>query len=432
MSEKRQHLKDRISIFGPALLLILLGFVLTYQFVRPAPPDQIRIATGGKEGAYHLFGEAYRSQLKREKIDLEVLSSAGSVENIGLLESGEVDLAFVQGGLSALSGTDQLTSLGSLYYEPIWLFQRKNPTVEQLSGLLGKRVAVGASGSGTNAIATLLLRDNGITPGNTTLLEFSGNQAANALIEGRADAAFFVASPKSPVVRSLLDSDGVAAMSFQRAETYTRLHRHLSAVTLPQGIIDLQRNIPDHDITLLAASANLVAHQDLHPALVGLFLQAAETIHGAGGWFEEAGQFPNPDHLDFPLSKDAKRFYHSGPPFLQRYLPFWAATLVDRLKVMLLPLLALMLPLFKVMPPLYRWRMRSRIYRWYREIVTVDRRHNEPGKEVIDSLKELARIEDEVSRVSVPLSFTEELYDLRLHIGLVRKKLMLMDGKNHR
>ncbi|MEJ1353818.1 MAG: TAXI family TRAP transporter solute-binding subunit [Candidatus Sedimenticola sp. (ex Thyasira tokunagai)] len=427
MSEEKQHLKDHLNIFGPALLLILFGFALAYQFVQPAPPEQIRIATGGKEGAYYLFGQAYRSYLEQEKITLEVLNSAGSVENIKLLENGEADLAFIQGGLSEISNSDQLISLGSLYYEPIWLFHRKGLEVSRLTDLERMRVAVGAIGSGTHAVATELLKDNGISATNSTLQELSGSEAATALIEGDTDAAFFVASPKSPVVQTLLESEHVILMSFQRADAYSRRHRHLSSVVLPQGVIDLKRNIPQRETVLLAAGANLVAHQNLHPALIDLLLQAAQKIHGGGGWFEEAGQFPNPNHLDFPLSSEAKRFYASGPPFLQRYLPFWAATLVDRLKVMLLPLLALMIPLFKIMPPIYRWRMRYRIYRWYREILTVDRRHNQPGGDIAASLNELARIEDEVSRVSVPLSYTEELYDLRLHIGLVREKLRTLD-----
>lgn len=424
MQEKAHHLKDHIKIFAPALLLILVGFVIAYQFVQPAPPDHIRIASGSQAGAYYLFANQYRSRLRREGIDLEVVSSAGSVDNIKRLERGEVSLAFVQSGLAGSSQGDQLTTLGSLYYEPIWLFYRKPLTISRLGDLKQRRIAIGLDGSGTQVVARQLLEENGIGADNSTLLPLTSNDAIDALTRGSADAAFFVASPKSPAVRELLLHEQIELMSFQRADAYSRRHHHLSPVNLPQGVIDLQRNIPHQDTVLLAASANLVAHRDLHPALVDLLLQAAQQIHGGGGWFEQSGQFPNPDHIDFPLNSDAQRFYKNGPPFLQRYLPFWAATLVDRLKVMLLPLLALIIPLIKIMPPIYRWRMRYRIYRWYSEVLTIDRRHNQPEEAVAPSLEELARIEDEVSRVSVPLSFTEELYDLRLHIGLVRKKLI--------
>ncbi|OOZ37892.1 hypothetical protein [Solemya velesiana gill symbiont] len=192
---------------------------------------------------------------------------------------------------------------------------------------------------------------------------------------------------------------------------------------LPEGVINLEQNLPRQETRLLAANANPVAHKAPHPALIDLLLQATSEIHGRGGWFEQAGQLPSPEYLVFPLSKEAKRFYEFGPPLLQRYLPFWAATLVDRLKVMLLPLLALMIPLFKLMPPLYPWRIRSRIYRWYREVLEIDRHTDTPESKIEVAIADLDTIDREVSKVSVPLSFAEELYDLRLHIGLVREKL---------
>jgi hypothetical protein len=224
-------------------------------------------------------------------------------------------------------------------------------------------------------------------------------------------------------VRALLDAGAIQLMDFQRADAYTRLHRYLSSVVLPQGVINLSRNLPDRETRLLTASANLAVHEDIHPALMDLLLQAAQEVHGEGGWFEETGEFPTPKYLVFPLSTEAQRFYDYAPPFLQRYLPFWAATLVDRLKVMLLPLLALMIPLFKIMPPIYRWRIRSRIYRWYREVLAIDRTQATSSDDIAASLKELERIEQDVAKVSVPLSYAEELYDLRLHINLVKEGL---------
>ncbi|MET0118348.1 MAG: TAXI family TRAP transporter solute-binding subunit [Sedimenticola sp.] len=428
MSSEHHPLRDHLHIFGPAIAITLLGFLLAFQFVQPAPPARITIATGGLEGAYSLFGQRYREIIKREDIQLEVLNTKGSVENIALLESGKADIAFIQGGTEQASQGDELISLGSLYFEPIWVFHRSSLTLDRLTGLQEKRVAIGPEGSGTRAVALQLLSDNAITPSNTRLIELSGRPAADALLKGDIDAAFFVASPLSPVVRALLDSTEISLMSFNRADAYARLHRYLSTVVLPEGVINLEHNLPRRETRLLAASANLVAHKDLHPALVDLLLQAASEVHGEGGWFEEQGQFPAAQFLAFPLSKEAKRFYKFGPPLLQRYLPFWAATLVDRLKVMLLPLLALMIPLFKVMPPIYRWRIRSRIYRWYREVLAIDRRSDVPGADIDVAMGELDAIEEDVSKVSVPLSYAEELYDLRLHIGLVREKLKHLEG----
>jgi TRAP transporter TAXI family solute receptor len=416
-------IKDHLHIFGPALVIILAGFILAYQFVKPAPPTHIRIATGDPAGAYYLFGQKLAEYVAREDILLEVVTTQGSVDNIALLESGGADIAFVQSGTSAASRSGELQALGSLYFEPIWVFYRNPLEIGQLTDLTGKRIAIGTQGSGTRPVALQLLDDNAINDTNSTLILEGGEASAEALLSGAIDAAFFIASPKSPVVTRLLQSGQVQPLNFERADAYTRLHRHLSAVVLPQGVIDMQHNIPPQSTTLLAASASLVTTPALHPALIDLFLQAAESIHGQGGWFEQAGQFPSAEFLDYPLLKEAKRFYDYGPPFLQRYLPFWAATLVDRLKVMILPLLALLLPLIKIMPPIYRWRMRSRIYRWYRDILNVDRKLRENSISHADAMAELNLVEEDVSKLSVPLSFADELYDLRLHIGLVRERL---------
>lgn len=428
MSEDAHRpLKDHLSIFGPALVLVIVGFVLAYQFVQPAPPDHIKIATGQSGGAYYLFSQRYQEILQRENIKLELVQTAGSVENIGLLESEAVDVAFVQGGTSNASKSDQLVSLGSLYFEPIWVFHQKSLKVTHLPDIIGKKVSVGSEGSGTRALVLQLLGDNVITDANTDIMGLSGRDAADALLGGEIEVAFFIASPQSPVVRALLEADSIALMNFQRADAYTRLHRPLSSVTLPQGVINLRKNIPAEDVKLLAASANLVINKTLHPALMDLLLQAANEIHGHGGWFESSGVFPSADYIDFPLSNEATRFYQYGPSFLQRYLPFWAATLVDRLKVMILPLLALIIPLMKIMPPIYRWRIRSRIYRWYREVLTIDRVLNGPGANLEQIKQQLSQLENDVIQVSVPLSYAEELYDLRLHIGLVKKKLAQLE-----
>ncbi|WP_428633299.1 TAXI family TRAP transporter solute-binding subunit [Sedimenticola sp.] len=413
--------KDHLHIFGPAIVLVILGFVLAYQFVKPAPPDHIRLATGQPDGAYYLFGQQYQKRLQEERIDLEVMTTAGSIDNIGRLMRGEAAAALVQGGTA--QNEPGLLSLGSLYFEPIWVFFRKEAPITRLTDLQDKRTAIGTEGSGTRALALQLLADNDINTSNSPLLALGGRQAADALLRGEIDSAFFVASPMSPVVRALLDAEQIQLLSFDRADAYTRTHRFLSAVKLPEGVINLKRNLPDRPTTLLAASANLVVRNDLHPALMDLLLQAAQGVHGMGGWFEESGQFPSPTYLVYPLSSAAERFYQYGPPLLQRYLPFWAATLVDRLKVMLLPFLALMIPLSKIMPPIYRWRMRSRIYRWYREVLAIDHQLFNTDADLEPLRSALDKIEYDVSHIDIPLSYAEELYDLRLHISLIQQKL---------
>jgi len=422
-SESERPFRDHLHIFGPAILITLLGFILAYQFVDPAPPDRIRIATGEKSGAYYLFAKRYREALAREGIDLQIVTTAGSLDNIRLLQQGSVDIAFVQGGLAGDDNGDGLESLGSFYYEPLWLFHRIDPAPVYLTGLRGREIATGRQGSGTRALATQLLADNRLAAGDTERVDAGGEEAASRLLQGTLDAAFFVASPESPLIQRLLLSERVELMSFRRADAYTRRHHFLTRVVLPQGLADLARNIPRQDVSLLATTANMVSRPDLHPALIDLLIYSGGRIHGGGSWFGSSGRFPTPDLVDFPLNREAAQFYKRGPSFLQRYLPFWAAALLDRMKVMLLPLVALMIPLFKIMPPLYRWRIRSRIYPWYRDVLAIDRRMEQPDLDANRALDDLTAIEREVAKVSVPLSFAEELYDLRLHISLVRQRL---------
>jgi TRAP transporter TAXI family solute receptor len=416
----------RLISFGSAALLTLAGFVFAWQFVNPAPPNTLVIASGQTDGAYYLFAKRYQQRLAQDGIALEIRATAGSVENLELLRNNEVDLAFVQGGTGAATASDTLTSLGSLYYEPLWMFYRGEQTLSRISQLQNIPIAIGKPDSGTHAIARLLLADNSMDTDTDTIQPLGSTAGAQALLQGDVEALFLVASPEAPLVQELLQRQDIRLMSFARADAYTRLHHYLSAVTLPEGVIDLQANLPPRDTVLLAATANMVVREDFHPALVSLLLQAATLTQSTDGLFGQTGSFPNSANLEFPLNENARRFYKFGPPFLQRYLPFWTASLIDRLKIMLIPLLTLLLPLVKIMPPMYRWRVRKKIYRWYRELQLLDNEaHTLPSAEHQATLiKKLDNLEEEVRKVSVPLSYADELYSLRLHIGLVRDTLL--------
>jgi TRAP-type uncharacterized transport system substrate-binding protein len=398
--------KELLTTYGSAFLVAIFGFWIAYQFVQPAPPNRIVMSTGRKDGAYYLFAQKYRDVLAGSGITLEIRTSAGSLENVERLDKGEVDIAFVQGGTYPSKYRQHLASLGSMYYEPLWVFYRSRTQVSEIIGLNGKRIAVGEEG-------------------RTVLSSLGGRDASNALLKREVDAAFFIASPRSPTVEGLLTESQIKVMDFKRAEAYTRRHRHLFSLTFPQAVIDLQKNIPPHDTTLIATTANLLVGMDFHPALVDLVLTAAKEIHGAPGLFEEQGEFPSPRYSEFPLSDEAERYYRRGPSFLRRVLPFWAATFVDRMIVLLIPLLALLYPLFKVVPPTYRWRMRAKIYRWYKHVKAVDLGlQDEQSPERIKTLMaELDRIEGEVNKITTPLPYASQLYDLRLHIELLRERL---------
>ena len=329
---------DLLKLGAPVGLIVVIAFFLTFRFVDPAPPSAIVLATGEDGGAYAVFGEAYRERLRAFEIDVALRSSAGTAENLELLLRGEADVAFVQGGVANAAAFAELETLGSLYYEPLWAFHRSDLRAALLTDFSGLRLAIGSEGSGTRAVAKALLAANGIEAG---LVDLAGRASVDALLAGEIDVAFLIASPDSALVRELLLSDVVSPFSFRRAEAYTRTHRYLSHVTLPEGMIDYARNIPHQPIELVAPTAQLVVLKDLHPALVDLMAQSAGAIHGAGGVFEGPGSFPTPAFVDLELNPEARRYYEYGPPFLQRYLPFWLATMVDRLKVMLIPLLSL-------------------------------------------------------------------------------------------
>tara|TARA_R110002167_G_scaffold163319_1_gene360169 strand:+ start:3215 stop:4543 length:1329 start_codon:yes stop_codon:yes gene_type:complete len=416
--------KDSYLLYGAGLVVLLVGFVLAYQFVEPAPPTQLQISTGSPQNAYYDYANKYATFMAKQGVELEVLSSPGSVENLQRLAAGEVDIALVQGGIEHPEGAS-FRSLGSLYFEPLWVFYRRSIGVERLTDLAGRRVAVGTQGSGTRPVSLQLLQDNGINSDNAELLGLDTEEAVAGLIDGSLDALFMVTSPTSSVVQQLLSTPSIGLLSFSRASAYQSKHGFLSSVTLPEGVFDLVKNIPDRPVQLLAPTATLVTRADFHPALSVLLLQAASLVHGQGGLFEQPGQFPSPRYVEFELSEEAARYYRSGPPFLQRYLPFWAANLIDRLVVMLIPIVTLMIPLGKILPPTYRWRVRSRIYRWYEQLrdldVKTDAVIDPAGIETL--LEQLAEVEREVMQVPVPKSYAENQYNLRLHLQLIRQRL---------
>ncbi len=422
---------DLLKTLSFAILLAATAFWVASRFAKPGPPNTITISSGSEDGAYYLYAQQYKEILKRNNITLNILDSSGSLENIQRLKNQQADIAFVQGGTSA-DQTDNdaentLQSLGSLYYEPIWIFVSKSFKPETLNDFKQRSIAIGSQGSGTQMLAKQVLALNGINENNATLASLSSKQTTTALLDGSIDAGFIVASADSPIIQQLLKLDTVKLFSLKRALAYSRLLPFLSEVTLATGIINLADNVPSEDKILLAPTSNLVIHDDMHPGLTVLILQAAQEIHGGSSLFTQPQAFPSPQNLVFPISDVAERFYKKGPPFLMRYLPFWAAVLIDRMIVFLLPLIAVMIPLFKLMPPIYRWRVRSRIYRWYEELQETDSaisQENNLSADQIQKLhKQLNRIDNEVEKLKTPLSYADQLYQLLLHTDLVRKKL---------
>ena len=422
--------RDILFVALPSLLLTVGAFWLAAQFIKPAPPDQLIISTGGEGGAYQRFSARYKDVLATYDIKLVEKPSAGSTENLERLRNPdfEVDAGFIQGGTARRSEDDELVSLGDFYYEPLWVFYREAALhgADKVLDLKGKRVAIGGAGSGTHDLAMELLAANGIDATNTRVIEDSGLGLVGRLQKNEIDAVFVVGPTQSALVWMLLYTPGVRLMSLIHAEAYTRRFPYLARLVLPRGAIDLTRDIPPQDTQLVSPMATLLVREDTHPALIDLLMQAAGEVHGAPGVFQKPGEFPRTGHSEFPLSKEAERYYKSGKPFLQRYLPFWAATLIDRMVVMLLPLLAVLLPLFKFAPQIYGWRVRSRIYRRYGELKFLENEINQdPGRHSrAEWLEKLDVIEKDASGIRTPLTFTDMLYTLRGHIDLVRDMIL--------
>ena len=434
--------RDLLVTAGPFLLVALLLLALAYWVLDPTPPKKVVLATGQDQGAYAEFGKRYAAILKQHGIRVELRGTQGATENLALLrdDASNVDVAFVQGGADIERGADDianegLVSLGSLFHEPVWLFYREDAaqrllkagTLASLAQLPGWKLNIGPPGSGTPLLMQRLLEANGIERKTLTLLEQSQTPAVVALLGGEIDALVFASAPESLMVQMLLRTPGVKLFDFAQAEAYSRRFAFMSPVLLPRGVVDLARDMPSADVRLVAPTATLVAKEGTHPALLQLFVQAAQSIHGEAGWFHRKGDFPSAAHTDLPLAKEAERFYRNGPPLLQRYLPFWLANLIDRMWVVLVSIIAILLPLSRVVPPLYQFRIRSRIFRWYAQLRGVE---DSFGKRASDELlRELGEIETRVERIAVPLSYADELYSLRSHIQMVRSRLLALPIK---
>lgn len=432
----------------PFLLIAAVLLIVAHQWLAPTPPKKVVLATGAAQGAYAEFGKRYADQLKPYGITVELRQTQGAAENLALLRdpTSGVDIAFVQGGADALlSGAgpdtqaDSLTSLGSLFYEPLWLFYRedsaqrllKGAALNSLTQLKGWKVNIGPPGSGVPNLMTKLLDANNMPPGDITALTQSQTPAVMALLASESDAVVFASAPESLMVQMLLQTPGIRLFNFAQAEAYSRRFPFMSPVNLPRGVVDLAKDTPPADVKLIAPTATLVARDSVHPALIQLFVQAAHQIHGNAGWFQKKGEFPSASNTERPLAKEAERFFRSGTPLLQRYLPFWLANLLDRMWPVLLSIAAILIPLSRLLPPVYEFRIRSRIFRWYAQLRAIENTAGQrPALELLD---ELNAIEKRLEDLTIPLSYTNQLYSLRGHINLVRERLLAQDTpqRNH-
>jgi hypothetical protein len=429
-------LRDLLVSIGPFVLLTIALLGLAYWWLDPNPPKRVVLATGPAQSAYDEFGKRYADALRRYGITVELLPTEGSSDNLELLRTGQADLGFVQGGSADIGYDDEesIVSLGSLFVEPLWLFYREDaaqrlnqtPTVDSLPDLRNWRVNVGTAGSGVPRLFGTLLDVNRVERQQLQLSELAQTPATVAFLEGELDAVVFASAPESLMVQMLLQSPGIRLMDFAQSEAYSRRFGYLTPVVMPQGVVELSKNIPERDMRLVASTTSLLASAKTHPAILQLFAQTATSLHGGASWFNRAREYPSLAHSEVPLSPEAVRAIQNGPPFLQRYLPFWLANLIERMWLAMGLIIALALPLSRIIPPLYTFRIRSRVFRWYAELRDIEQRHETAAADGVSEqqlLDELAEMESKVEKVVMPLAFTDELYALRNNIALVRKKL---------
>ena len=414
-----------LVILVSVLFIAIISIVIAYNF---RAPDNLIMTTGFESGSYAIFGERYQQILARENIHLKLLPSTGSVENLKRLNDKlhRVDAGFVQDGASSPAEANNLVSLGAIGYSPLWVFYRSQETLNYLSELKGKRIAIGPEGSGVRKFALDLLKLNNSATPPTVLLDFSSAAANKALLAGTIDAVMILGAEDNALVKELLYNPGVKLMSFRQAEAYTRIIPALSHVVLPQGILNVSTKMPSQDIHLLAVTTSLIVRNDLHPALIYLLLDAAVEIHSNAGWVNKRGEFPSLKVLSFPSSNYAERFYKSGRPFLLDYLPFGIAAFVDRSLLFMVPAVLILIPIIRSIPWLYSWRHRRKFYRWYRELkdLELELLENSKPEDISGYHEKIDQIEASINKISVPLAFFDEIYKLQEHVDLVRDKLI--------
>jgi TRAP-type uncharacterized transport system substrate-binding protein len=412
--------------FAAALSMLSIVSLALIYFV-PATPSKVIMATGPKGSVSDYYGHQYRETFARSGVELELRQTAGSAENLGLLQDPKsgVEIAYMIGGISDGRHAPGMLSLGTVYITPVWLFYSSSEPIDHLSQLTGKRIAVGQTGGALQALVEKVLGKAGVTSENATLLPISATAAVEALNDGKADAVWVIGPPDAPSVHALLQNPNVRIMNFPAAEALAIMFPEFVRLVLPQGVIDFRRNIPPHDVPLIGVSGKLLVRSDLHPEIVPLMLQAMVEAHSARGVFQRSGEFPNGSDTEYPVAAAATDFYKNGPSYLQRHVPLWLSVHVQRALAVLVTAIAIGFPLFRLMPVAYTWFNRRRLFYWYAQLKALEASFDsDPAdKQLGRKQAEIERIEDAVSHIQFPLTFSDQVYNLRSHIEIVRHKI---------
>jgi len=423
-------------LFGVPLIVVLAAAMwAAIQFIEPPPPTRMSIAAATKGSPYYVLAERYKAYLAKNGVTLDIRETGGTFDNLKMLSDPAfgVGLGFLQGGTATGADAHGIKSLGRVMYEPLWIFANVNTKIERIADLAGKRVLIGPAGGGTNSLAVRMLEANDVTAANATLVNMELPAYVDEIESGRADAGFLVLAAGARTIQRLFNSPQVKLIDLAQSDAYSQRFPFLSPLVLKQGLVSFAKNLPPSDTNMVATRTVMAVRDDLHPALANLMTQALIAVHGEpelnakgeAAIFARTGEFPMQADPELALSEQARRVYRSGPPFLQRFLPFGLATLFDRLIVLAVPLLGILLPVIKFAPMIYTWQVRQRLLYWYNELKRVERGvqgQTDPARIAVARAR-IEEIEDIVNDIPIPLAFTNQLYDLRAHIDVVRRRL---------
>ena len=418
-----------------AAILCVAGLTwLGMVYLIPAPPSQITIATSPQGEHYHILGTRYQGILSGTDIKVELRLTDGAKENLRLLNDANsgIQIGFMQGGISNSRLAPDLISLGRLDHQIFWLFYPTGETITDLTQLKGKRIGLGAEGSGDRTVCEKILAVAGITYDNSTLVTVPSEHVINNLDSGGIDAVFRTFSPDSSILHTLLRGPQYRLMNFSEAEALTRIFPYLVRLVLPRGAIDLQRKLPIADTTLVATTNVLMVRKEVHPAIVDLLAIAISQAHSSPGLFHKVGEFPTETDPEYPMSQGARDFYKNGPTFLNWYLPFWMTNYAQRVIAVLVAVIAIVVPVFNYVPKLFLWFIHDRIRRLYRRLRIVDNALL-AGVGASEMKVLQAELESIVRAANiVPMRSSELFFELKSHIDRTRGNFASAESRSRR
>ena len=423
--------------YNRTFLILACAFVVAlllagWQIGRLRPPSALRFATGPQGEHEYNYALLLQEYLADVGVTLEIVPTAGSLEILTLIQQGEVDAGFFLNAANQHVDSTGVVTLGGIQHVPIWVLYRQelaaDAPLEDFGDLQDLRVSAGEADSGTRALLSLLLQIGQIPEDDLTIIDLAPAVAAERLLNGELDVMIMAANINSDSLLRVLTAPDIDLMNIKRAATYARLIPFLDVVMLPEGALNMAANYPSQDTNMLADSTLLIADKALHPDLQLLLLRAAKARQD--DLFDlfprDDEDYPTTADLTLPMSETAVRFIHESPTPLERYLPYWIASPMERFYLLALPFLLIIYPLIRNTPVAYAAMMRRRVYRWYGRVREIELHLPEYSVAEIDEhIATLEALQQQLTEtINVPTSYLHTFYSLRVHLRLVIERLI--------